>query len=50
MDKIKALALQGYEMLKAQIIKDWNGGLFHRGKLIFIGGVLLLILIALVKK
>jgi len=50
MDKIKALALQGYEMLKAQIIKDWNSGMFHRGKLIFIGGILLLILLGLITK
>ena len=50
MDKIKALALKGYEMLKAQIIKDWNGGIFHRGKVIFISGILLLILLGLITK
>ena len=50
MDKIKALALKGYKMLKAQIIKDWNGGIFHRGKVIFIGGILLLILLGLITK
>ena len=50
MDKIKAIALKGWDLLKAQIIKDWNGGLFHKGKLIFIGGILLLILIGLIAK
>jgi hypothetical protein len=50
MDKIKELAKKGWSLLKAQIIKDWNGNLFSKGKLIFIGGVLLLILIALITK
>lgn len=50
MDKIKAIALKGWDLLKAQIIKDWNGGLFHKGKLIFIGGILLLILVGLITK
>jgi len=50
MDKIKAIVLKGWDLLKAQIIKDWNGGLFHKGKLIFIGGVLLLILVGLITK
>ncbi len=50
MDKIKAIVLKGWDLLKAQIIKDWNGGLFHKGKLIFIGGILLLILVGLITK
>jgi len=50
MDKIKAIVLKGWDLLKAQIIKDWNGGLFHKGKLIFIGGILLLILVGLIAK
>ena len=50
MDKIKSLVLKGWDLLKAQIIKDWNGGLFHKGKLIFIGGILLLILVGLITK
>ena len=48
MDKIKAIALKGWDLLKAQIIKDWNSGYFKKGRLIFIGVIIILFLIKLI--
>ena len=48
MEKIKTLAEKGWDLLKAQIIKDWNGGYFKKGRLIFIGVIIILFLIKLI--
>lgn len=50
MDKIKELIFKGWALLKAQIIKDWNGGFFTKGRLIFIGGIILIIIAGFITK
>tara|TARA_B110000483_G_scaffold57008_1_gene71304 strand:+ start:1182 stop:1334 length:153 start_codon:yes stop_codon:yes gene_type:complete len=48
MEKIKTLAKKGWDLLKAQVIKDWNGGYFKKGRIIFIGIIIILFLIKLI--
>lgn len=48
MEKIKTLAKKSWDLLKVQIIKDWNGGYFKKGRIIFIGIIIILFLIKLI--
>ena len=48
MEKIKTLAKKGWDLLKAQIIKDWNNGYFKKGRIIFISIIIILFLIKLI--
>tara|TARA_R100000951_G_C2645322_1_gene182365 strand:+ start:557 stop:715 length:159 start_codon:yes stop_codon:yes gene_type:complete len=48
MDKIKNIAEKGINWIKNWYVTNWNGGIFDRGKTIFVSFVILIILIGLI--
>lgn len=48
MDKIKDYGRKAFEWTKEWYITNWNGGIFDRGKTIFISFVVLMLLIKII--
>tara|TARA_R110001606_G_scaffold66297_4_gene152692 strand:+ start:775 stop:924 length:150 start_codon:yes stop_codon:yes gene_type:complete len=48
MDKIKEYGTKALDWIKNWYITNWNGGIFDRGKTIFISFVILMVILALI--
>ena len=48
MDKIKEYGIKALYWIKNWYITNWNGGIFDRGKTIFISFVILMVILALI--
>lgn len=50
MDKIKEIGGKALDWVANWIVTNWKGGIFNRGKVIFAGIIILIILMGLLSK